>query len=90
MTEAESLMRLIFLRAGECIDQWVAGMGGWNELPAQFDIHSERWIEAEAEIAKAANANNILEVYERGEAYIQRVRAYLSRWEAQMKRKAAV
>jgi hypothetical protein len=88
MTESEQLMREVFREACALIDAWVAHMGGWDDLPAHFDISSERWVEAEIEITQAANVGDAAKVRELGAAFIERVRNYLARWEDMMTQKA--
>jgi hypothetical protein len=89
MTEAERIMREVFREACALIDAWVARMCGWDDLPARFDISSERWVEAEVEITKAANAGDVARVRELGDAFIERVRNYLAQWEVRMTEKQA-
>lgn len=82
-------MREIFLKGCSLVDEWVARVGGWDDLPDKFDLSSEGWVHAEEEITKAANAGDDAKVQKLGDAFIERIATYLARWEEKMSRKAA-
>ena len=84
LTPAQQLACRTFADASAIINEWIAGMGGWDALPAGFSVSGGRWTQAETEIEEAAGAGDIDRVRDLGQAYILRVMAYCVKWEAIM------
>lgn len=80
---ARECQRLVHYTAGSKIDDLVASMGGWDELPDQFVISGEAWDKAEAEISEQVNLGHWWRVIELGDAYVARVQSFCQRWAQQ-------
>lgn len=72
----------------EKIDAFVERLSSWDALPDKFDISSERWVEAEVEIDRAAQSGDLQRTCELCDEYAERVDKYLAQWETLMSKKA--
>lgn len=85
---AQACARTTFAGMAERVGGFVARLAGWDALPGGFDISSERWIEAEAAIDRAAQAGDLKTTCELCDDYSERVEKFLREWELLMSKKA--
>lgn len=78
-----------FRRGASLIDALVAEMGGWDTLPARFEIGGKPWQEAEDAISDAAYAGRWWETIALADDYLRRVAAFCDGWRTLAKAKGA-
>lgn len=82
-------MRDAFQAMNVKVTALVASMGGWDALPAGFDISTPRWHEAEAAIEKAADAGDCAATEDAIADYQGRVDKFCAYWEGKAPLKEA-
>ncbi len=83
---AEELMRYYFRKGADLIDVLVGEMSSWDELPEKFAYDGPAWNKAETEIADAAAIGNWVRVVNLGQAYVDRIEAYVAQWRPRFER----
>lgn len=85
----QEIARAAYHGMNEQVMRFVLEMGGWAELPNNFDISSDNWIKAEAAIDRAAQAGNLSAVTIAADEYAARVERFLNGWREIMKKRAS-
>ena len=83
---AQIVARDTYLRINDTAVDWFRALGGFENLPASFDIGGEAWLEAERQIDEAAKENDVEQATALCRAYEKRALAYFDAWRKKLQK----
>lgn len=80
LNAAQILARAAYRRINDTAVDFFSDLGGLKNLPAEFDVNSEGWLEVERLIDEAAAAFEIEKTIQLCQQYERRALAYFEAW----------